>query len=190
MLVNPTCVRVPVFYGHSEAVHIETRVKLSAADARALLSKAPGVQVLDERKNGGSNCGRRCCRTGSSLGRPHPRRHLASAWARSVDRFRQCPQGGCPEQCTNRGAFAKRTAISVTYCTLCTSLLSYLLFGFASAPSGAESLCRVMSHVSRAAPPWDVPALVINGRYRISDRRGSINRRTRLWLAGWHLVTS
>jgi len=53
MLVNPTCVRVPVFYGHSEAVHIETRVKLSAADARALLSKAPGVQVLDERKNGG-----------------------------------------------------------------------------------------------------------------------------------------
>jgi aspartate-semialdehyde dehydrogenase len=53
MLVNPTCVRVPVFYGHSEAVHIETRVKLSAADARALLSRAPGVQVLDERKNGG-----------------------------------------------------------------------------------------------------------------------------------------
>jgi aspartate-semialdehyde dehydrogenase len=53
ILVNPTCVRVPVFYGHSEAVHIETRDKLSAADARALLAKAPGVQVLDERKNGG-----------------------------------------------------------------------------------------------------------------------------------------
>jgi aspartate-semialdehyde dehydrogenase len=53
MLVNPTCVRVPVFYGHSEAVHIETRMKLSAADARELLSKAAGVQVLDERKNGG-----------------------------------------------------------------------------------------------------------------------------------------
>ncbi len=53
ILVNPTCVRVPVFYGHSEAVHIETRDKLSAADARALLSKAPGVQVLDEHKNGG-----------------------------------------------------------------------------------------------------------------------------------------
>jgi aspartate-semialdehyde dehydrogenase len=53
ILVNPTCVRVPVFYGHSEAVHIETRDKLSAVDARALLAKAPGVQVLDERKNGG-----------------------------------------------------------------------------------------------------------------------------------------
>jgi len=53
ILVNPTCVRVPVFYGHSEAVHIETRDKLSAADARKLLANAPGVQVLDERKNGG-----------------------------------------------------------------------------------------------------------------------------------------
>jgi aspartate-semialdehyde dehydrogenase len=51
--VNPTAVRVPVFFGHSEAVHIETRKKISAADARALLKKAPGVTVLDERKPGG-----------------------------------------------------------------------------------------------------------------------------------------
>jgi len=51
--VNPTAVRVPVFYGHSEAVHIETREKLSAAAARALLEQAPGVVVMDERKNGG-----------------------------------------------------------------------------------------------------------------------------------------
>ncbi|MBX3695466.1 MAG: aspartate-semialdehyde dehydrogenase [Steroidobacteraceae bacterium] len=49
MRVNSTTVRVPVFYGHSEAVHIETRRKLTAADARALLEKAPGVEVLDER---------------------------------------------------------------------------------------------------------------------------------------------
>ena len=53
MLVNATCVRVPVFYGHSEAVHIETRDKITAVQARALLSKAPGVRVLDERSNGG-----------------------------------------------------------------------------------------------------------------------------------------
>jgi aspartate-semialdehyde dehydrogenase len=53
MLVNPTCVRVPVFYGHSEAVHIETREKISAGQARALLAKAPGVCVMDERINGG-----------------------------------------------------------------------------------------------------------------------------------------
>jgi aspartate-semialdehyde dehydrogenase len=51
--VNPTAVRVPVFYGHSEAVHLETRVKLSAADARALLEAAPGVEVVDDRVPGG-----------------------------------------------------------------------------------------------------------------------------------------
>jgi len=53
ILVNPTAVRVPVFYGHSEAVHIETRKKLSATDCRELLEKASGVQVLDDRKDGG-----------------------------------------------------------------------------------------------------------------------------------------
>jgi aspartate-semialdehyde dehydrogenase len=47
--VNPTCVRVPVFYGHSEAVHIETRRKITADEARALLREAPGVEVIDER---------------------------------------------------------------------------------------------------------------------------------------------
>ena len=51
--VNPTAVRVPVFYGHSEAVHIETRKKLTAEQARELLQQAPGVVVLDERRNGG-----------------------------------------------------------------------------------------------------------------------------------------
>ena len=51
--VNPTTVRVPVFYGHSEAVHIETRQKISAEEARRLLAMAPGVTVLDERKPGG-----------------------------------------------------------------------------------------------------------------------------------------
>ena len=51
--VNPTCVRVPVFYGHSEAVHIETVDKITAAQARELLMNAPGVQVMDEREDGG-----------------------------------------------------------------------------------------------------------------------------------------
>ena len=53
ILVNPTAVRVPVFYGHSEALHIETKKKITAAEARALLEKAPGVQVVDERVDGG-----------------------------------------------------------------------------------------------------------------------------------------
>src|SRR5579885_3510595 len=51
--VNPTCVRVPVFYGHSEAVHIETREKITADQARELLRRAPGVVVMDERRDGG-----------------------------------------------------------------------------------------------------------------------------------------
>ena len=51
--VNPTCVRVPVFFGHSEAVHIETRKPITAIQARELLNSAPGVVVMDERKNGG-----------------------------------------------------------------------------------------------------------------------------------------
>ncbi|TKS54257.1 aspartate-semialdehyde dehydrogenase [Luteimonas yindakuii] len=51
--VNATAVRVPVFYGHSEAVAIETRDKLSAARARELLEAAPGVVVVDDRSPGG-----------------------------------------------------------------------------------------------------------------------------------------
>ena len=51
--VNPTAVRVPVFYGHSEAVHVETRSKITAAEARALLEKSPGLTVVDDRVPGG-----------------------------------------------------------------------------------------------------------------------------------------
>ena len=45
--VTATCVRVPVYYSHSESLNIETRKKLSPAEARAILSAAPGVQVVD-----------------------------------------------------------------------------------------------------------------------------------------------
>jgi aspartate-semialdehyde dehydrogenase len=51
--VNCTAVRVPVFFGHSEAVHLETTRKLTAAEARRLLEGAPGVVVVDERVPGG-----------------------------------------------------------------------------------------------------------------------------------------
>ena len=53
IMVNATAVRVPVFYGHSEAVHIETHKKITADEVRALLEKAPGVQVMDKREPGG-----------------------------------------------------------------------------------------------------------------------------------------
>lgn len=51
--VNPTAVRIPVFYGHSEAIHIETKDKITAEEARALLEQAEGITVIDERKDGG-----------------------------------------------------------------------------------------------------------------------------------------
>jgi aspartate-semialdehyde dehydrogenase len=51
--VNPTAVRVPVFYGHSEAVHVETCNKITAAEALSLLEKSPGVTVVDDRAPGG-----------------------------------------------------------------------------------------------------------------------------------------
>lgn len=47
ILVNPTTVRVPVLYGHSEAIHLELKAPLSAEKARALLAAAPGVIVID-----------------------------------------------------------------------------------------------------------------------------------------------
>ncbi|KTD48616.1 aspartate-semialdehyde dehydrogenase [Legionella rubrilucens] len=48
ILVNPTTVRVPVLYGHSEAIHLELKKPLSATEARKLLAKAPGVKVVDD----------------------------------------------------------------------------------------------------------------------------------------------
>jgi aspartate-semialdehyde dehydrogenase len=51
--VSATAVRVPVFYGHSEAVSIETGTKITVAEVRALLERAPGVEVLDERRAAG-----------------------------------------------------------------------------------------------------------------------------------------
>ena len=51
--VNPTCVRIPVFYGHSEAVHIETREPITPEQATELLAAAPGVTVRDQRVPGG-----------------------------------------------------------------------------------------------------------------------------------------
>ncbi len=51
--VNPTAVRVPVFYGHSEAVNVETKQKLTPEAARKLLEAAPGVVVVDEPRAGG-----------------------------------------------------------------------------------------------------------------------------------------
>jgi aspartate-semialdehyde dehydrogenase len=49
--VNATCVRVPVFYAHSESVNIETEKHITADGARKILSRAPGVAVIDNPEN-------------------------------------------------------------------------------------------------------------------------------------------
>jgi len=51
--VTATCVRVPVFVGHSEAINIEFENELSAEDAMDILREAPGVMLIDKREDGG-----------------------------------------------------------------------------------------------------------------------------------------
>ena len=51
--VNPTAVRIPVVFGHSEAVHLELTQAMTAQQAREVLANAPGIVVMDEREDGG-----------------------------------------------------------------------------------------------------------------------------------------
>ena len=51
--VTATCVRVPVFVGHSEAINIEFENEISAAEAQSILREAPGVMLVDKREDGG-----------------------------------------------------------------------------------------------------------------------------------------
>jgi aspartate-semialdehyde dehydrogenase len=51
--VSATCVRVPVFVGHSEAVNVEFEDEISAKEAQAILREAPGVMLVDKREDGG-----------------------------------------------------------------------------------------------------------------------------------------
>lgn len=51
--LTATCVRVPVFVGHSEAVNIEFEREISADEARNILREAPGLLVVDKREDGG-----------------------------------------------------------------------------------------------------------------------------------------
>ncbi len=53
ILVTATCVRVPVFVGHSEAINIEFERPISVKEAQAILREAPGIMLYDKRENGG-----------------------------------------------------------------------------------------------------------------------------------------
>lgn len=74
IMVNPTAVRVPIFYGHSEAVHLETKKAITVADVRKLLQKSPGVTLVDAAK---------------AKGYPTPVTHAADNDAVFVGRVRQ-----------------------------------------------------------------------------------------------------
>jgi aspartate-semialdehyde dehydrogenase len=51
--VTATCVRVPVFVGHSESINIEFENEISAEEAQAILREAPGIMLVDKREDGG-----------------------------------------------------------------------------------------------------------------------------------------
>jgi aspartate-semialdehyde dehydrogenase len=51
--VHATCVRVPVFIGHGEAVNVEFENAVTAGEARALLRESPGIEIVDVREDGG-----------------------------------------------------------------------------------------------------------------------------------------
>ena len=70
--VTATCVRVPVFVGHSESVNIEFEKPMTAEKARAALRAAPGMLVVDKREDGGYVTPHRMRRRGRHLCQPHP----------------------------------------------------------------------------------------------------------------------
>ena len=80
--LTATCVRVPVFIGHSEAVNVEFEKPISADEARDILREAPGCIVIDKREPGGYITPHRGGRRGRDLHQPHPRGHRRSrtAW--------------------------------------------------------------------------------------------------------------
>lgn len=51
VMVNPTAVRVPVFYGHSEAIHLETRLPYDLQHVKDLLRDAPGVELIEDEQD-------------------------------------------------------------------------------------------------------------------------------------------
>lgn len=51
VMVNPTAVRVPVFYGHAEAIHLETRMPVDVEHVKQLLNDAPGVEYIEDEQD-------------------------------------------------------------------------------------------------------------------------------------------
>ena len=91
--VSATCVRVPVFVGHSEAVNLEFEKPISADEARDILREAPGVSVLDKREPGGYATPIEAVGDDDTYVSRHPRGQHGRERPRDVDRLGQPPQG-------------------------------------------------------------------------------------------------
>ena len=91
--LTATCVRVPVFIGHSEAVNIEFEKPISADEARDILREAPGCLVIDKREDGGYVTPLEFGRRGRDLHLPHPRGPDRRERPVDVDRLGQSAQG-------------------------------------------------------------------------------------------------
>ena len=91
--VTATCVRVPVFIGHSEAVTIEFEKPITAERARAILREAPGVLVVDKREDGGYITPIECAGEDATYRQPHPQGPDGRARPVAVDRGGQSAQG-------------------------------------------------------------------------------------------------
>ena len=94
--LTATCVRVPVFIGHSEAVNIEFVDPISADEAREILRRAPGCLVIDRRETGGYITPARSRGGGRDLHFANPRR--------PDNRQRHQPLGGVRQSAQGRGA--------------------------------------------------------------------------------------
>ena len=97
-----TCVRVPVFIGHSEAVNIEFEHPITADEARDILREAPGVLVIDKREAGGYITPHEAAGRGRDLCLAHPRRPDGRQRPRAVVRLRQSAQGRGAERGADR----------------------------------------------------------------------------------------
>ena len=100
--VIATCVRVPVFIGHSEAVNIEFEKPITAEKARAALRAAPGILVVDKREDGGYATPHGMRRRGRHLCQPHPQGPHGGERPVAVDRVRQSAQGRGAERRADR----------------------------------------------------------------------------------------
>ncbi len=101
--VIATCVRVPVFIGHGEAVHVEFERPVTASEARAVLRDAPGVAVVDTREDGGYITPAESAGEDPVYREPYPEGPDGAARARLLVRRRQSAQGRRAERGADRG---------------------------------------------------------------------------------------